>query len=76
MQAITREMNYSETVFVLPAGDDANTCRLRIFTPGGELPFAGHPTVGTAIVLAETGPSRSAVTRHGSSSRRASVRCR
>ena len=52
MLAITREMNYSETVFVLPAGDAANTCRLRIFTPGGELPFAGHPTVGTAIVLA------------------------
>ncbi|MBI2212562.1 MAG: PhzF family phenazine biosynthesis protein [Acidobacteria bacterium] len=55
MQAITREMNYSETVFVFPATDSANTCRLRIFTPGGELPFAGHPTVGTAIVLAETG---------------------
>jgi trans-2,3-dihydro-3-hydroxyanthranilate isomerase len=55
MQAITREMNYSESVFVLPASDPANTCRLRIFTPGGELPFAGHPTIGTAIVLAETG---------------------
>jgi trans-2,3-dihydro-3-hydroxyanthranilate isomerase len=55
MQAITREMNYSESVFVLPAADPAHTCRLRIFTPGGELPFAGHPTIGTAIVLAETG---------------------
>jgi trans-2,3-dihydro-3-hydroxyanthranilate isomerase len=55
MQAITREMNYSESVFVLPASEGANTCRLRIFTPGGELPFAGHPTVGAAIVLAETG---------------------
>lgn len=55
MQTITREINYSETVFVLPAGDPANACRLRIFTPGGELPFAGHPTVGTAIVLAESG---------------------
>ena len=55
MQLITRELNYSETVFVLPAKDIANTCRLRIFTPGGELPFAGHPTVGTAIVLAESG---------------------
>ncbi|MGK2855682.1 MAG: PhzF family phenazine biosynthesis protein [Thermoanaerobaculia bacterium] len=55
MLSITREMNYSETVFVLPPDDRGNTCRLRIFTPGGELPFAGHPTVGTAIVLAETG---------------------
>lgn len=55
MQAITREMNYSESVFVFPATDPAHTNRLRIFTPGGELPFAGHPTIGTAIVLAETG---------------------
>jgi trans-2,3-dihydro-3-hydroxyanthranilate isomerase len=52
MQAIARELNLSETVFVLPpaAGGDH---RLRIFTPGMELPFAGHPTIGAAIALAE-----------------------
>jgi len=55
MQAIAREFNYSETVFVFPPANQANTRKLRIFTPGGELPFAGHPTVGTAHVLAEIG---------------------
>jgi trans-2,3-dihydro-3-hydroxyanthranilate isomerase len=55
MLTITREFGYSETVFVLPPDDDAHLAKLRIFTPGGELPFAGHPTVGTAIVLVETG---------------------
>jgi trans-2,3-dihydro-3-hydroxyanthranilate isomerase len=49
--ALTREFNYSETTFCYPPRDKANTARVRIFTPGGELPFAGHPTVGTAIVL-------------------------
>ena len=55
MLAITREFNYSESVFVFPPESAANTRRLRIFTPGGELQFAGHPTVGCAFVLAETG---------------------
>jgi trans-2,3-dihydro-3-hydroxyanthranilate isomerase len=55
MQAIAREFNLSETVFVLPPADPANTARLRIFTPARELPFAGHPTVGTAVLLAELG---------------------
>lgn len=55
MQRIAREFNFSETTFVLPALDPRNTRRVRIFTPGGELPFAGHPTVGTAFVLATTG---------------------
>lgn len=55
MASITREFNYSETTFVFPPDDPANTRRVRIFTPGSELPFAGHPTVGTAIVLAATG---------------------
>jgi trans-2,3-dihydro-3-hydroxyanthranilate isomerase len=55
MQAIARELNLSETVFVLPPDDPAHTRRLRIFTPGSELPFAGHPTVGTAFVLASIG---------------------
>ena len=53
MQAIAREFNLSETVFVLPARDPVNSARIRIFTPFRELPFAGHPTVGTAALLAE-----------------------
>lgn len=48
---ITREFNYSETTFCYPPADKANTARVRIFTPGAEVPFAGHPTVGTAIAL-------------------------
>lgn len=55
MQHIAREFNFSETVFVLPPGDAAHARRLRIFTPGAELPFAGHPTVGTAHLLAAIG---------------------
>ncbi|MDX1665261.1 MAG: PhzF family phenazine biosynthesis protein [Candidatus Promineifilaceae bacterium] len=55
MHEVAREFNISETVFVLPAENDAHTRRLRIFTPGGEIPFAGHPTVGTAHVLATIG---------------------
>ncbi len=53
MQAIAREFNLSETVFVAPPRNPINTARVRIFTPGRELPFAGHPTVGTAVLLAE-----------------------
>jgi trans-2,3-dihydro-3-hydroxyanthranilate isomerase len=53
MQAIAREFNLSETVFVLKPQNGAHTARLRIFTPAVELPFAGHPTVGTAALLAE-----------------------
>ncbi|HXV75412.1 MAG TPA: PhzF family phenazine biosynthesis protein [Candidatus Polarisedimenticolaceae bacterium] len=52
MQAIAREFNYSETTFVLPPADDNNTRKVRIFTPLAELPFAGHPNVGTAVALA------------------------
>jgi trans-2,3-dihydro-3-hydroxyanthranilate isomerase len=55
MQAIAREFNLSETVFVLdPAAPTAPPARarVRIFTPGAELPFAGHPTIGTAVLLA------------------------
>lgn len=52
---VTREFNYSETTFVYPPDDRVHTRRVRIFTPGGEVPFAGHPTVGTAHVLAVTG---------------------
>ena len=52
MQAIAAEFNLSETVFVLPPERPAHMAKLRIFTPGRELPFAGHPTVGTTILLA------------------------
>jgi trans-2,3-dihydro-3-hydroxyanthranilate isomerase len=52
MQKIAREFNLSETVFVRPADDPKHRARIRIFTPGIEMPFAGHPTVGTAVLLA------------------------
>jgi trans-2,3-dihydro-3-hydroxyanthranilate isomerase len=52
MQAIALEMNFSESSFVLPPDDPEAAARVRIFTPGRELPFAGHPTVGTSFVLA------------------------
>ncbi len=55
MQAIARELNLAETTFVYPPNDARHTNRLRIFTPKAELPFAGHPTLGTAFVLAATG---------------------
>src|SRR5260221_5394361 len=48
MQAIAREFNHPETVFVFAPADSQHRARLRIFTPARELPFAGHPTVGTA----------------------------
>jgi trans-2,3-dihydro-3-hydroxyanthranilate isomerase len=59
MQSIAREMNYSETTFVLPATDIKAIRRVRIFTPGAELPFAGHPTIGTTFALAHTNIVRS-----------------
>ena len=55
MPRIARELNLSETVFVLPPTTDDRAFRLRIFTPGAELPFAGHPTVGAACLLAALG---------------------
>jgi trans-2,3-dihydro-3-hydroxyanthranilate isomerase len=53
MQTIAREFNLSETVFVLASTSPGHTARIRIFTPSRELPFAGHPTIGAAILLAE-----------------------
>lgn len=53
MQAIAREMNLSETVFITTSTNPAHAASLRIFTPSAELPFAGHPTVGAAIAIAE-----------------------
>src|SRR6185312_16172205 len=53
MQTIAREFNLSETVFVLTPTSPGHTARIRIFTPSRELAFAGHPTIGTAVLLAE-----------------------
>jgi trans-2,3-dihydro-3-hydroxyanthranilate isomerase len=55
MQLIAAEFGYSETTFVLPPADEQHTARVRIFTPTAEVPFAGHPNVGTAFVLARRG---------------------
>jgi trans-2,3-dihydro-3-hydroxyanthranilate isomerase len=55
MQAIAREMNYSESTFITQASDPKALCRVRIFTPATELPFAGHPVVGTTWALAHLG---------------------
>lgn len=57
MQAIAAEFNLAETTFVLPPKDPAHTAEVRIFTPRYEMPFAGHPNVGTAFALARAGTS-------------------
>jgi trans-2,3-dihydro-3-hydroxyanthranilate isomerase len=64
MQTIAREMNFSETTFILPSEHADTDVRMRIFTPGVELPMAGHPTIGSTFALAHTGviqPSRDRV---------------
>lgn len=63
MQRIAGEFNLSETVFVKTPENPAHAARLRIFTPGRELPFAGHPTVGAAIAIAEAGDGDSSGSR-------------
>jgi len=63
MQAIAAEFVYSETTFVLPPRDPANTAWVRIFTPSREIPFAGHPNIGTAFVLAARAASGQAPLR-------------
>ena len=55
MQTIAREMNFSESTFILPAESPETDVRMRIFTPGAELPMAGHPTIGSTFALAEEG---------------------
>src|SRR5579862_7419324 len=52
MQSVAAEFNYAETTFVLPPRDPCRTAHVRIFTPRAEIPFAGHPNVGTAVALA------------------------
>ncbi|MGZ6020822.1 MAG: PhzF family phenazine biosynthesis protein [Phenylobacterium sp.] len=63
MQALAAEFNLSETTFVLPPEDPANTAQVRIFTPQVEMPFAGHPNVGTGFVLAGLGRDMGGVLR-------------
>ena len=65
MQQLAWEFNFSETTFVLPPSDPSCTCRVRIFTPRQELPFAGHPTVGTAAVLASLSDDKQFVFEEG-----------
>src|SRR6266498_205730 len=55
MQAVAKEMNFSETTFVLSAERPDTDVRMRIFTPGDELPMAGHPTIGSTFALAKVG---------------------
>src|SRR6202051_1034288 len=57
MQAIAAEFNLAETTFVRPPKEPAHTAEVRIFTPRYEMPFAGHPNVGTAFALARAGTS-------------------
>jgi trans-2,3-dihydro-3-hydroxyanthranilate isomerase len=63
MQQLAAEMNYSETTFVLPPADPAHTARVRIFNRTQEMPFAGHPNVGTGCVLAAMGRDRDGLLR-------------
>lgn len=63
MQQLAAELNYSETTFVLPPADPAHTARVRIFNRTQEMPFAGHPNVGTGCVLASMGRDRDGVLR-------------
>jgi trans-2,3-dihydro-3-hydroxyanthranilate isomerase len=65
MQQLAWEFNFSETTFVLPPSDPSCTCRVRIFTPRQELPFAGHATVGTAAVLASLSDDKQFVFEEG-----------
>lgn len=83
MQTIAREFNLSETVFVLRPENPIHAARVRIFTPAAELPFAGHPTVGTAALLAQLRGSDPAGTQdaimvleEGIGAVRVGVRCR
>lgn len=63
MQAMTREMNFSESTFILPAEATGTDVRMRIFTPERELPMAGHPTIGSTFALAHAGVIRSGAPR-------------
>ena len=75
MQSIAAEFNLAETTFVLPPKDDRHTAEVRIFTPRAELPFAGHPNVGTAFVLERLKPSLPSAWMIFSSSRKKPESC-
>ncbi len=68
MQTITREMNFSESTFILPAEAPGTDVRMRIFTPGAELPMAGHPTIGSTFALAHGASFRPAASAGSSGS--------
>lgn len=74
MQQLAAEMNYSETTFVLPPADPAHTARVRIFNRTQEMPFAGHPNVGTGCVLASMNRDRSGLLRFEEIAGRVEVR--
>jgi trans-2,3-dihydro-3-hydroxyanthranilate isomerase len=63
MQALAREMNFSESTFILPSEQAGTDIRMRIFTPAVEMPMAGHPTIGSTFALAHTGVIPSGSTR-------------
>src|SRR6185503_18101801 len=63
MQAIAREMNFSESTFILPNERPDTDIRMRIFTPFNEMPMAGHPTIGSAFALAHTGAIKKSAKR-------------
>ena len=63
MQAVAREMNFSESTFILPPEAPGTDVRMRIFTPATEMPMAGHPTIGSTFALAHTGVIRSGLPR-------------
>lgn len=65
LQRIAREFNFSETTFVFPPENPDHTAKVRIFTPTQEIPFAGHPTVGTAVALGDLGHGSSLVLELG-----------
>jgi len=73
LQQITREFNFSEVTFVYPPEDPAHTAKVRIFTPTTEVDFAGHPTIGTAVALAQTGVTSPMVLELGVAAR--AIRC-
>jgi trans-2,3-dihydro-3-hydroxyanthranilate isomerase len=63
MQAIAKEMNFSESTFILPSEEPGTDVRMRIFTPNSELPMAGHPTIGSTFALAHAGVITAAAPR-------------
>ena len=74
LQKVAREFNFSESVFLYPPRDPAHRARVRIFTPEREIPFAGHPTIGSAVALADEGAAGEMVLELGVGPIRAEAR--